>query len=100
MKREFYQDNTSGIMKRGICFLSCFSFFLFLYPIVKSIVQPLTESESLLFLYAWNLSIPAILSTVRNLKEEGITSFIQIVNMISMGIVFVGGIGVYLYGLF
>lgn len=99
MKKEFYQDNTSGI-KWGTCFLSVFSFFLFLYSIIKSIFQPLTESECLLFLYSWNLAIPAMLSTIRSVKEEGITSFIQVVNMISMGIVLIGGIIIYFYGWF
>lgn len=99
MKKEFYQDNTSGT-KWGICFLSVFSFFLFLYSLLKSIFQPLTESESLLLLYAWNLSIPVVLHTVRSIKEEGITSFIQVVNIISMGSVWLGGIGIYVYGWF
>lgn len=97
--RDFYQDGVVG-MKNGICFFAIFSFFLFIYSIIKSALYPLTEIEVLISIYAWNISIVVVLHTLKSLKEDGITNFMQIITIVLGCIVLFGGMGIYIYGWF
>lgn len=97
-RSDFYQNEIKIQNKWWISILSFVNFFLYLYGVTSAVQRSLTEIQSLLFLYSWNIAIIILWHTVKEWKENSVITRWQILNFILGLIVFLSVSGSMIYG--